>query len=582
MNSLLLVKYCHHFVVCMQAGFKNCIAISLLALPVFVLGQAEALKLLHQADSLLQIEQEEMAIPILKEVESMKLTSSAVKLQLQYLKGSYYNSLEDITKVAEALLDLPERAEKEKEFRLSVLSHILLALINEKTDDLQASKKHLNKADMLIKTYGLDSLYAWYCVRKSSIYRFSEMPDSAIHYAQLAISYGEKYGQMRPLSDGYLLMGILHSKEPKQSSGYFQSALKIYKQGQNFKGISTVYLHLSNIHLKTGDLGQALMYNDSAVGISNLKYLPILYYVWKIRSEIYQQNNKLDSAFYFYKKYSDGMILQAYKQEGEKIKTLTEGYELDKKNSTIRIKEKQLKITLLISILIALTSMALYKQNKRIKKQNIQIQSQFEELNKLIKQKQILLKEMQHRVKNNLQHVLSPMDIQGESLTYNTISEVIRENQNRVHSMALLHNKLSYLDGTDTVNFEEYLQELAALIKAAYFDPEKEINIQIDCSVKQLDIDTAIPLGLVAVELLSNSFKHAFKNNTKGEILLSLSFEIISGKKLLIYRDNGCGFNFAHPPKNGLGLELIAGLLKEINASIHINNENGTKYTILF
>lgn len=98
-----------------------------------------------------------------------------------------------------------------------------------------------------------------------------------------------------------------------------------------------------------------------------------------------------------------------------------------------------------------------------------------------------------------------------ESLAHNNIQEeVIRESKNRVQSMALLHNKLSYSNANDSVNFEEYLHELVALIQMAYFNPKKQISIQVNCDVKQLDIDTGIPLRLVMVELLSNSFKTCF------------------------------------------------------------------------
>lgn len=199
-----------------------------------------------------------------------------------------------------------------------------------------------------------------------------------------------------------------------------------------------------------------------------------------------------------------------------------------------------------------------------------------------MQQKKILLAELQHRVKNNLQHILSLLDIQKESLGYNNIEEVIRENQNRVHSMALLHNKLSFNGGEDKVNFEEYLYDMAAHIMAAYDNPKTKIDIQLNCSMEPLRIETAIPLGLVVVELMSNSLKHAFKEKTTGNIRIDVSVHPASGKNLLTYSDDGCGFDVSHPQQKGIGVDLINGLLSEINATVETNNNNGTAYSILF
>ncbi len=116
----------------------------------------------------------------------------------------------------------------------------------------------------------------------------------------------------------------------------------------------------------------------------------------------------------------------------------------------------------------------------------------------------------------------------------------------------------------------------------AYFNPKKQINIQVNSDIKQLDIDTGIPLGLIMVELLSNSLKHAFIKKETGAIRINITWDIQTGKRLLEYSDDGSGFDFNQPLRKGLGQELINGLLKEINATLNTKHELGTTFFIRF
>src|SRR5690606_20357845 len=123
----------------------------------------------------------------------------------------------------------------------------------------------------------------------------------------------------------------------------------------------------------------------------------------------------------------------------------------------IKTKDAWLIFSIILGVIIAGFAMALYFQNRKINAQNSLINSQVDELQKNLGQKQILLSELQHRVKNNLQYVISILEIQKESINFNNIDELIRENINRIQSMALLHHRLSINENINEVNITPYL-----------------------------------------------------------------------------------------------------------------------------
>jgi two-component sensor histidine kinase len=244
---------------------------------------------------------------------------------------------------------------------------------------------------------------------------------------------------------------------------------------------------------------------------------------------------------------------------------------------------------IVIAFIIIITSLLLFFQNRKIRKQNQKIQTQnlsiqqnSEELQKLLNQKQVLLSELQHRVKNNLQQVISILEIQKESIDFSNIEELVRSNQNRIHSMALLHKKLNIVENINSIDFDYYLQELTDLVSESYYDEKKNIKIFNQTSLGKTNIETAMPLGLIIVELISNSLKHAFHHQSEGVIKIFLTWNQELKKHQLNYTDNGSGFDFKPTEKKGLGVEIIEGLIDQINGNYIINGNNGFSIIIYF
>ena len=204
-------------------------------------------------------------------------------------------------------------------------------------------------------------------------------------------------------------------------------------------------------------------------------------------------------------------------------------------------------------------------------------------------------KEIHHRIKNNLQVISSLLDLQAERLSYKkTIStkeiiEAFRESQNRVISMALIHEELYKEKGTDTLNFTEYLKTLADTLFQTYRVSSKNIHLEMDLEENvSFNIDTAVPLGILVNELVSNSLKHAFPDKSKGEIRIKLHREKSEDSKstsfILTVSDNGIGIpeNLEIEDLDSLGFQLVVSLVDQLDGEFELKRNNGTEFTIKF
>ena len=216
-------------------------------------------------------------------------------------------------------------------------------------------------------------------------------------------------------------------------------------------------------------------------------------------------------------------------------------------------------------------------------------------------------KEIHHRIKNNLQVISSLLDLQAEKFTNrkdikdSEVIEAFRESQDRVISMALIHEELYKGSGFETLNFSQYIEDLTKNLFLTYLIIGDQISLTMDVEeIILFDMDTAVPLGIIVNELVSNSLKHAFISRDKGEIRIILhreengksinSIEEIKNESckstsfVLIVSDNGVGIpeNLAIEDLNNLGLQLVITLVDQLDGELELKRNNGTEFTIRF
>ena len=200
-----------------------------------------------------------------------------------------------------------------------------------------------------------------------------------------------------------------------------------------------------------------------------------------------------------------------------------------------------------------------------------------------LREKEALLKEIHHRVKNNLQIISSILSLQEARVTDAASREMLRDSRNRIRSMALIHEKLYGSYDLSRINFTEYIASLLGNIRATYGTGKGRVGIRTDVGDVSLNIDTAIPLGLIINELVTNSYKHAFPGDAQGEIFVELR-PAGAGQYTLTVGDTGVGF----PPDvdvhntSSLGLQLVKALASQTRSHLTVERKGGTVFTIVF
>ena len=200
-----------------------------------------------------------------------------------------------------------------------------------------------------------------------------------------------------------------------------------------------------------------------------------------------------------------------------------------------------------------------------------------------LSEKEVLLKEIHHRVKNNLQIISSLLNLQLGDIDEPRILEMFRESQDRVQTMALIHEKLYRSEDLARVDFAEYIHGLANYLIRSYRAQAGIVNLKIDVVDVFLSLDVAIPCGLIVNELVSNALKYAFEKRGKGEIRIALHSG--AGDRLtLIVGDNGIGLpqNLDFRKTDSLGLQLVTTLVDQLDGTIRLNHGEGTEFQIIF
>jgi len=203
---------------------------------------------------------------------------------------------------------------------------------------------------------------------------------------------------------------------------------------------------------------------------------------------------------------------------------------------------------------------------------------------KSLKEKELLLKEVHHRVKNNMQMISSILILQAAALNDDKIREVFDECNDRIRSMAIVHEKLYRSQNLSNIDCKNYLETISNSLIESYKEDTQNIHLTLDVKDVFLNIDTAIPLGLIINELLTNSLKYAFKDADEGEIRIILQ-SIDENRFELKVKDNGTGLpeNFDIKNTNSLGLQIVSLLSEgQLNGKININRDSGTEFHITF
>ena len=221
-------------------------------------------------------------------------------------------------------------------------------------------------------------------------------------------------------------------------------------------------------------------------------------------------------------------------------------------------------------------------------KQDITEQKKMDkELKDSLEEKNVMIKEIHHRVKNNLQVISSLLNMQIEQYKNPEVIEALNSSRSRVKSMALVHENLYKSSNIGKTSMKEYIHMLAANIYTSFGITNDIINFRLETNAIEFGLDTIIPLGLILNEAISNSLKHAFPDNMKGEIYIELKKQPGEGDDKqfeLRVKDNGVGLpgGFDAGKTNSLGMVLLTSLAQQLDGNAVFRNGNGMEISILF
>ncbi|WP_207513107.1 histidine kinase dimerization/phosphoacceptor domain -containing protein [Longitalea luteola] len=268
------------------------------------------------------------------------------------------------------------------------------------------------------------------------------------------------------------------------------------------------------------------------------------------------------------KKQRDDEIISGHAQE------LDTRYESGKKDARIkdldqqnRLRKKLLFIAVTASAIFLALLFLLWRQNKKIKKQEGHLN--------------YLMKELHHRVKNNLQIVSSLLNLQSARIDDPQAQKALTEGQHRIEAMSLIHQKLYQTKTTSRVNIQEFIAELSENLMHAYGYKADNFNLQLEIAVKELEADTAIPVGLILNEVVTNAFKYAYRQVTDPSLYISL--EEHGGKLQLTIADNGRELTEkSWRLSASFGRQLIHSLTRQLEGSMQLNCDAGSVFTFTF
>lgn len=352
----------------------------------------------------------------------------------------------------------------------------------------------------------------------------------------------------------------------KEAQVYYLQFYEVAKKSPNSPQFLTANIYLTANYLNVDQYDKAFEHNQIVKKLAqklgaNYEYAASLRYEAQIFRQNRQYENAFDALYHYVEYYQDTLMSQIQLEEAERLKAK---YEDEKKEAQIALKDAELnqeryKLYAVLGGLFIATVAGLFllQLTKKLRKRN--------------EEKEFLIKEIHHRVKNNLQILSSLLHLQSRQITDNTALSAVREGQNRVDAMGLIHQKLYMGDNVAKVEMKDYLEQFGQNMLDSFGIDNDRITLEYELEPMYLDVDTAIPLGLILNELVTNALKYAFPDGRSGVIRIAL-WKNGQNQLCLKVSDNGVGqANALKDSKStSFGTNLVQMLSKKLKGKPEI------------
>jgi len=417
--------------------------------------------------------------------------------------------------------------------------------------------------------------------------------DNPVNIQNVALALGEIYTKLGnyTLAEKEFLLGEQMEKKAEQTRGniskwylyenigWFYLMAKQYEKSREYYTKALTVVGVNRDPKNYSRVQNSLYKIDSATG----HYLAALNH--------YREHRRIeDSLFNAKAQVEMGELALKYNAEKKDndINLLTKQGELKE----IQLKQSKVNTRIMIGgvILLALLSALLYNRYRIKQKSNQKLEAKQAEINqknaalvRLLEDKEWLIKEIHHRVKNNLQIVISLLNTQSRHLDNREAIRAVNDSRHRMQAMSLIHQKLYQSDNVAFVSMQNYIRELVDYLEVS-FNSNGKIYYELIIDPIELDIAQAIPVGLILNEAITNCIKYAFVNKENGLIRVRMKTMTDNNDVLLEVQDNGVGLpaGFDNAGRESMGIRLIKGLASQIAGVLSIENNYGTRIQLAF
>lgn len=509
-------------------------------------------------------------------------------LILLNLKGLALENSQKFEESSQVLAEVIKMAQKYNYFEIEAKSYLIVVRIHDFLKRESDLRRNLAKAKALVDQYKLYNLLPEYYVRSSSSQRFFGTRDSSIYFANQAVFWGEKFHDHLNLADAYLLLGAANRGLP-MAKEYMKKSAGYYKKNGSFSSVALQYLNLISILDNEGKLNEAGSYIDSAkYYLTNVEKNPRVFTLNSMLNELislkFQKEGIADSSVHYIKLaklYSDSSNFatnQEYISEKEiEIATLKEKSEIEYLAKSRKYWVLGFASLLGIIIVLIYFYFSKLKFESTIASQRDEILIQKNELDKLLQKQTILLSEVHHRVKNNLQVVISLLTLKSHHVQDENLVQYLNDICLKIRSISLIHDQLYHTNQFDKILLKIYIDQLCEQFIHMYSQNDIMFNIEIDENLV-FNIETLFPIGIIISELTTNTVKHAQIANSE-RLNISISVEKNQNTYQLKYSDNGKG---KLSNEKGLGSTILKSMTRQLNGSSNEFNQNGYHFQLSF
>ncbi len=418
-------------------------------------------------------------------------------------------------------------------------------------------------------------------------------------YFNQALVISERYQFYNNLADIYIAMCELHTiiREYSKAETAARNAIRYSALLKNNFMSMRSWLELGKLQNLINQPTLAIVSLEKCLTVATERFSDnyFLHIAYKELGNAYAQTGdykKANAAFLNYDLLKDNVFTA---EADQRIATLQTEFEVAQKQTTIEIQQQLIAqqkrvqflfiIGVVLLILVVLILYRTYRNKNKINEQlnvlNESLAQKNAQLDKRNAENELLLREIHHRVKNNLEIVSGLLSLQAAQLDHPSAQAVMLSSQNRVLSMGIIHQKLYQKDNLAAIEMRDYFQNLSESILDSFNESNR---IKVECNMKpiELDVDTAVPIGLIANELLTNALKYAFVKEEPGKIQISLTATGVTNELLFQVRDNGVGKPNGSAKGTGFGTELVNLLVQQLNGRLSVESGQGTTVNIYF